>query len=200
MRRLVWVAAVAVVAAATLAMFLRGGGISARRRPLPLEVRLARASWRFLVPSSVRAVPNPMPASQDVLREGREHWADHCATCHANDGSGDTAIGRGVFPPMPDMRNARTQSLTDGELFYAIEQGIPWTAMPAWGNGTVEGERSSWVLVRFVRHLPQISAEDLKDMQNFTPRSPADAERERDIDQFLNAPAPNAPRQGRGRR
>jgi hypothetical protein len=40
-------------------------------------------------------------------------------------------IGRRVYPPVPDMREAPTQGLTDGELFYAIEQGIPWTAMPA---------------------------------------------------------------------
>lgn len=31
------------------------------------------------------------------------------------------------------MRREATQSLTDGELFYVIENGIRLTGMPAWG-------------------------------------------------------------------
>lgn len=55
------------------------------------------------------------------------------------------------------MRAARSQQLTDGELFYAIEQGIPFTAMPAWTIASAEGERQSWELVRFIRHLPTLT-------------------------------------------
>jgi mono/diheme cytochrome c family protein len=33
-----------------------------------------------------------------------EHFADHCATCHANDGGGDTSFGKGLYPKPPDMR------------------------------------------------------------------------------------------------
>ena len=49
--------------------------------------------------------------------EGRKHYARYCATCHANDGSGDTSMGKGLFPRSPDMRKAPTQDLSDGELF-----------------------------------------------------------------------------------
>jgi hypothetical protein len=102
------------------------------------------------------------------------------------------AIGRNVFPPAPDMREKRTQALTDGELFYAIEHGIPFTAMPAWGTDTPEGELQSWALVRFIRHLPALTPEELKDMERFNPKSLMDIQRDQEIDDFLK-PAKRGP-------
>jgi mono/diheme cytochrome c family protein len=116
------------------------------------------------------------------------HFADHCATCHANDGSGDISLGRSMFPPAPDMRAGPTQAMTDGELFYVIERGIPLTGMAAWGNGTPQGERSTWELVHFIRHLPQISEDEVRQMEALNPRSAADEKRKRDIDDFLSGP------------
>ncbi len=81
-------------------------------------------------PQPVRNRANPVQPTPEALDQALAHYADHCATCHANDGSGDTAIGRGVYPRAPDMRGAATQSLTDGELFSIIEHGIRLTAMP----------------------------------------------------------------------
>ena len=53
----------------------------------------------------------------------------------------------------PDMRQRETQSLTDGELFYIIQNGVRLTGMPGWGGGSSHDELDSWKLVRFVRHL-----------------------------------------------
>ena len=52
---------------------------------------------------------NPIPNSPEVLAEARAHWADHCAGCHANNGSGDTEMGKRMYPPAPDMRQTETQ-------------------------------------------------------------------------------------------
>jgi hypothetical protein len=43
--------------------------------------------------------------------------------------------------------------------------------MPAFGTGesTPEGDKQLWELVRFVRHLPQISQDELLAMQRFNP-------------------------------
>ena len=56
-----------------------------------------------------------MPASGEVLAAARAHRADHYATCHANDGSGDTKMGKHMYPPAQDMRGADTQTMTDGD-------------------------------------------------------------------------------------
>lgn len=189
MRRLFRIVILLIAAAVVAIAVLRGRGISARRTPASLEPWFARASWRWLVPSTVRTATNPVPNTQETLKDAREHWADHCATCHANDGSGDTPVGRRVYPPAPDLRLPETQDLTDGELFYAIEQGIPWTAMPGWSTGTDDGARLSWQLVRFVRHLPSIGAEELHEMEQLNPKSQSDVQRERDIEDFLKGGA-----------
>ena len=113
------------------------------------------------------------------------HWADHCATCHANDGSGKTSIGRSLYPPAPDMREPSTQTLSDGELFYVIERGVPFTGMPAWGTGTPGGEEDSWKLVHFIRHLPKLTPADLADMEKLNPKSAGQIEMEHQIQDFL---------------
>ncbi len=137
------------------------------------------------MPQGTRDQVNTVPASEEAVRDGMAHWADHCATCHANDGSGKTEIGRSLYPRAPDMRETRTQSLRDGELFYIIERGLPFTGMPAWGTGMAEGERESWKLVRFIRHLPQLTEKELTEMEKLNPKSAGQDEEERRINDFL---------------
>jgi mono/diheme cytochrome c family protein len=193
---IVWSGALVLVGALGVLMFVRGSGISSDRTPWPLEERLARAGWRFLVPRDVRDAANPTADSQAILRDGLEHFADHCAVCHGNNGNGDTVIGRRTFPPAPDLRAPRTQGLSDGELFYAIEQGIPWTAMPAWKTGTAEGELESWKLVRFIRHLPALTPAEITDMERLNPKSAADQARDREIEEFLKGSGTAIPKKG----
>src|SRR2546428_10175979 len=49
------------------------------------------------------------------------------------------ALPISLYPRAPDLRLRATQDLSDGELFYIIENGVRFTGMPAWGDG---GERS----------------------------------------------------------
>lgn len=149
-------------------------GISARSEPSPLEASLARTARKYAIPSAERERSNPIVKTRGSLRVGMEHWADHCATCHGNDGSGDTTIGRALYPRAPDMRRSDTQNLTDGELFYIIENGVKLTGMPAWATDTPEGEQASWHLVNLIRHLPDITEEELDEMADLNPRGPAE--------------------------
>ena len=190
-RRVVLISALLLAVGLVTAWFLRGRGITARREPFPLEASLAKAAWKFLVPRDIRNRPNPVPGDPETLKRAMAHFADHCAVCHGNDGRGDTLIGRNVHPRAPDLRLPSTQNLTDGELFYAIEVGIPWTAMPAFGNGTDDGERDSWELVRFVRHLPSLTREEVTYMEQFNPKTPATSARDREIEDFLSGAKPS---------
>jgi mono/diheme cytochrome c family protein len=107
----------------SIAMYsIANRGLSAHDEPSRLEEMLARAMRSWATPASVRNQSNPVQATPEVLNQALEHYADHCATCHANDGSGDTEIGRGLYPRAPDMRSTQTQSLTDGELFSIIHR------------------------------------------------------------------------------
>ena len=96
------------------------------------------------------------------------------------------------------MRVTKTQSLTDGELFSIIEHGIRLTGMPAWGNGTPEGERDSWGLVHFVRRLPKLTPEEIERMESLNPKTPAQFKEEEETRRFLqgeSAPA-SPPKKG----
>src|SRR5262245_32092674 len=163
---------------AIVVLFSFGAGISARRVASKTEVQMTRATWRFLIPGSIKIKENPVPDSVETLRDATQTWVDRCVVCHGNDGGG-TPMGRSLHPPAPDMRKVLTQTLSDGELFYAIEQGIPWTGMPAWGDGTEDGERDSWALVRFIRNIPKLTPTDLKTIEKFTPRTSQGVDRDR---------------------
>ena len=160
-------------------------GLSTRVEPTRVEELVARSVRRLATPSSVRTQSNPVPKTPEVLDEAMGHFADHCATCHSNDGSGETAIGRSFYPKAPDMRASATQSLSDGELFSIIENGIRLTGMPAWGDGTPEGERGSWGLVHFIRRLPSLTPEEIDRMAALNPKTPAEFREEEEARRFL---------------
>jgi len=160
-------------------------GVSARPDPGALEARTARTIRTLAIRPRVRGVTNPVPASDAVIMEGMEHFADHCAVCHGNDGSGDTEMGRGLYPRAPDMRLPATQNLSDAELFYIIENGVRLTGMPGWATGTKAGETSSWHLVHFIRHLPKLTAEEAEHMEELTPKSPQAVRQQIEEEKFL---------------
>ena len=144
-------------------------GFSARAEPSIVEAWIARKAREMAIPRDADRLRNPVPNSPEVIADARAHWADHCAVCHANDGSGNTEMGRGLYPRSPDMRQPDTQQKSDGALFYVIENGIRLSGMPAWGGAGIDSQ-DSWKLVRFIRHLPQLTAEEKKEMEKLNPK------------------------------
>jgi mono/diheme cytochrome c family protein len=170
-------------------------GVSAKPTPSPLETSVARQLRAFAIPRGAVHRQNPVPASPEAIAEGMAHFADHCASCHANDGGGDTEMGRGLYPKAPDMRLPATQQLSDGMLFYIIENGVRLTGMPAWGSGTAEGELSTWRLVHFIRHLPMLTDDERMRMEDLNPKSKEEWREEEEIRRFLegDSDTPNTP-------
>ena len=171
-------------------VWLHGRGVSARAQPSWIEARAALFMRGWMIPSTYKGLKNPISNTQENFVAAREHFADHCASCHGNDGSGNTEMGRNLYPKAPDMRLRRTQNLGDGELFYIIENGVMLTGMPGWSTGTPEGENSSWQLVHFIRRLPSLTPEDLQEMERMNPISPAQFEEQKTIEDFLKGAEP----------
>lgn len=167
------------------------GAFSAQEQPSSLERWLANGARHFAMPSEAERLRNPVAYSPEVLEEARAHWADHCASCHANNGSGDTQIGRNLYPKAPDMRTTPTQQLSDGELYYVIQNGVRLTGMPAWGSaGDGDGNQESWKLVLFIRHLPTMTVQEAEQMEKLNPKSIQEFEEEKTEREFLNGSAP----------
>ena len=165
--------------------YILSRGISARAEPSAAEAFIARRLRHLAIPRAAREAMNPIPASAEVLMEAMEHFADHCAFCHANDGSGNTDIGKGLYPKPPDMKQAATQNLSDGELFYIIQNGVRFTGMPGFAVEDGSHDQDSWKLVRFIRHLRVITDEELAHMKEMNPKTPADLKEEEEIRRFL---------------
>jgi len=160
-------------------------GLSARDHPSWIEAFVTRQVRGMAVPTKAKGVKNPIPNTPSNMEEAKAHWADHCAICHDNNGSGNTTIGQNLYPKAPDMRLPATQNMSDGELYYTIENGVRLTGMPAWGQAE-ENDQDSWRLVHFIRHLPQMTAEEEEEMKRMNPKTREELEEEIQEEQFLN--------------
>lgn len=178
-------ALLAVLAGGAVALRLRQHGISARDEPLAVEAAVARTLRSWAIPARLREARNAVEPSADALGRARAHFADHCASCHGNDGRGRTKLGQGLYPKAPDMTLPATQSLSDGALFAIIENGVRLTGMPAWGQPGPEDDQETWELVHFIRRLNQLTPDELSEMESLNPKSRKDIEEEDTIRKFL---------------
>jgi len=157
-RRIVLLLSVAVL----LALGLYGAhvisrGFSTADEPSYLETAVARAARNFSIPRSARREVNPWKPAPELLQEARESFLDRCAICHGQDGSGQTGVGRSLYPRVPDLRLPKTQNLSDGEIRYIIRNGVRLTGMPGWANPHGEQTDDSWKQVLFIRSLRQLT-------------------------------------------
>ena len=162
----------ALIAAVTIVPMVRSG-LSTHEEPSRIEAAMARMVRHWAVPARLRDAKNPMPLTPAALADGRAHFADHCAQCHGNDGKGG-GMGKQMYPRAPDMTLEATQSLSDGELFAIIENGVRLTGMPGFGTGTAESANGTWGLVHFIRHLPKLTPAEIAEMKKLNPKSPAE--------------------------
>lgn len=192
MRR-VYVAIAAVLMANLL--FVGGGwlymkfgmhGFSARAEPSHMEAMMAIYARDTAMPSSAKDMKNPVILTAAVQQEALAHFADHCAVCHGNNGDGQTMFGKGMYPKPPDLRG-ETQTMSDGEIFYDIENGIRMSGMPAFGGE--DSAESTWKLVHFVRHLPKLTAAEEAQMETLNPTGPDERQEMEDEQQFLDGRA-----------
>jgi len=128
-------------------------GFRARSTPAASEAYLARKIRNLAIPSSERRSRSILDATQDNLQEAQELFVAQCASCHGLDGRARTRLGENLYPRVPDLRSAETQSLSDGELHYIIENGVQLTGMPAFAEQHPEAKRGAWLLVLYVRSL-----------------------------------------------
>ena len=181
----IFVAVFLAVAVALLWLRVVAKGFSARAKPTPIEQLAAETARKLAMPKRTKNMRNPVPYSAAVLEDAQAHWADHCAFCHANDGGGNTEVGRNLYPKPPDMRSSQTQSLSDGELYFIINNGVRLTGMPAWGRAG-EDDEDSWKLVYFIRHLPKMTSPELEAMKHLNPEACMEREEQEKEERFLN--------------
>jgi mono/diheme cytochrome c family protein len=149
---------IAIVFVVTYAR-VKDGGLSAEDSPGRVETAIAHRLVNLSVPKNVGQQTNPHAVDASTWREAADHFEDHCAVCHGRDGRGSTDIGQDMYPKVPNLADPAAQRLSDGQLFFIIQNGVRWTGMPAWkGEHTAD---DTWKLVSFIRHLPSLTKQEL---------------------------------------
>lgn len=161
---------VLVIGLAYLGCSLARHGFSAMEKPSRFEEFIARHLRRIAIPGNARQLKNPNSLALENLNGVREHWIEHCAFCHGFDGSGNTVIGQNLYPKVPDLRSSAVQALSDGEIFYIIQNGVRFTGMPAWG--ATDSPEQIWQLVAFIRMLPRLTPDELELMKQNAVQQP----------------------------
>jgi predicted CXXCH cytochrome family protein len=156
---------VLVLVGAIYAALLIHRGFSAAAEPSAAERVVARLVRNLSIPGRFAREVNPWKLTPDNLQQAREIFAARCAVCHGIDGSGQTLVGRNLYPKPPNLLLPQTQSLTDGQIHYIIENGVRLTGMPAWGNPHEEQGDTSWKLVLLIRNLRQPSAQEITELR-----------------------------------
>jgi len=87
-----------VIAAAIYGGMVIRRGFSTRAEPSYPERVVARAVRNLSIPGGAKNEANPWKAkaTPDTLKEARDTFMDRCATCHGNDGAGETSVGRNL--------------------------------------------------------------------------------------------------------
>ena len=80
-------------------------------------------------------------------------------------------------------------------MFYINHEGVRFTGMPAWGEGSDHDAEESWKLVHFIRHLPDVTIDERRQMERLNPKSPDEWKEEEEEERFLKGEGTNEPHQ-----
>jgi mono/diheme cytochrome c family protein len=127
---------------------MMGGGMRGNASPRRPYV------MRNGLPAPYRDLVNPLPASEENIRAGRELFSTRCVACHGTGGRGDGPAAGQLNPPPSDLQLAvHTPIASDGYLYWTIaEGGTPvGSAMPPFKDTLKPDE--VWKIIIYLRQL-----------------------------------------------
>ncbi len=92
-------------------------------------------------------------AQTGKAQQGQKTFADKCVRCHAEDGSGNTAVGKALGAA--DLRSADIQKKSDADFYTQIDKGKG--NMPPFGTSLDKGQIDD--LVAYVRQIGKKQAD-----------------------------------------
>jgi mono/diheme cytochrome c family protein len=138
---------------------------SAEAGPGALESRIADSVRERWIALHATGQMNPLAPTPQALASGREEFKEHCAVCHGLDGSGRNGFHADFYPPIPRLTD-ETQEMSDSEIFFVVAKGVALSGMPAFGAHHSAGQ--IWKIVLWIRHLPNLNAEECKEIDRQT--------------------------------
>jgi mono/diheme cytochrome c family protein len=152
-------AAVILVGLLAAILVLATGSVSVGADVKPGLIERTLAPWARdrSVQRHAPKAKNPYAGDADAIATGLDHYRENCLVCHGAPGLPATELAKGLNPPAPSLGKEESDT-PDGELFWVTKHGIRLTSMPAFGPTHTDEE--IWKIVAFLRHLPDLSAEE----------------------------------------
>ncbi len=94
-------------------------------------------------------LPNPAPDTPQARELGRIYYGWYCIQCHGASGRGDATVGVSYVPAPPNLTSKKAQSMSDGELAFAMAAGTGHAPVL---DSTVPWEQR-WYIVRYLRAI-----------------------------------------------
>ena len=107
-------------------------------------------------PTKYLELKNPLEITAKRLKKGEVLYITkakplQCLYCHGSEGDGTGELGLQANPPARNFTcTATMKNVSDGQMFWAIKNGIEGTAMPAY-SGFADWQ--IWVLIHYVRQF-----------------------------------------------
>lgn len=129
--------------------------------PEPFRSILSFAKHRSVATHSLLVeAPDDLDDEALVLR-GAGHYEQACRFCHGTPWHRPPWARDALSPPPPEL-GAISEHYSAEELYLVVNHGIVFTAMPAWPSR--ERYDEPWAVVAFLRHLPELEAEDYREL------------------------------------
>lgn len=95
---------------------------------------------------------NPIPYDAEAIRKGRYFYDNHCALCHAPDGTGYTDYLEFLSTPPADFTTGEFKfGGEDGQIFKVIKEGTGSKDMTAFGDRL--SDEDIWNVVHYVKRF-----------------------------------------------
>jgi mono/diheme cytochrome c family protein len=122
---------------------------------LPAEGTIPRGFMPFSIPESNEGyamaadLKNPIPYSDEVLKEGKVIYGKMCSHCHGKTGKADGGVINNSDYPPPPAYDGAIKDLPAGKIFYSITYGKNMMG----SHASQISQEDRWKLVYYVQKL-----------------------------------------------
>ena len=110
-------------------------------------------------PVDVSGIKNPWVSSDELVKGGKQIFAQNCAMCHGATGAGDGVAGASLNPKPRNLIEGKWQHGGDRlGLMGVLEKGIPGSSMQSYKAALKINQR--WALVHYIHSITKNLVKD----------------------------------------
>ena len=102
-------------------------------------------------PKEAKSIVNPVSKSDTNLAVGKDKYEIFCSMCHGFLGSGHKEVSKNFQVAPSSLVSDDVKRRTDGELYWATNNGVNGTKMLPWGE--LLSDEEIWLIINYIRIL-----------------------------------------------